>query len=301
MIIYPQYQDVITSRKLQSGHLPFYIGIHSAEHTPLHYHDFVEFTYVIEGQGTESINGKKHQLLPGAASFLLPHHMHEVLGQPGTPVRKYCCMFNINMVFDSDYDMELNNLVFKIGSELPSFAHFESTLAAKMQGIFEDLHHEYEHKSGAVQISLIRAKLIEALCLFVRAISDNQQATMPEPQQDSLVEVKDESGARQNFLPLLEYVHQHFLEKLTLEELARKFGVSVPYISRYFKKNIGKGFLEYLHELRVERAAGMLKSTNMSVIDISVETGFESYRTFSRVFRDLKGQTPTEYRKSKTK
>lgn len=293
MIIYPQYQDVITSRKLQHGNLPFYIGIHSAEHTPLHYHDFVEFTYVIEGQGTESINGKKHRLHAGAASFLLPQHMHEIQCEPGTPIRKYCCMFNINMIFDSDYDIELNNLVFKIGSDLPSYAHFDGKQAAKLQGIFEDLQQEYDGNTGPARISLIRAKLLEALCLFVRAVTENHH-----DEESIHTDSQDESSVRQNFLPLLEYVHQHFLEKITLEELARKFGVSIPYISRYFKKNVGKGFLDYLHELRIERAAGMLKSTNMSVIDISVEVGFESYRTFSRVFRELKGQTPTEYRKN---
>lgn len=288
MIIYPEYQDVIHSRKLQQSQVPLYIGIHNAEHTPLHYHDFVEFTFVIEGEGSESINGKKHRLYPGAASFLLPHHMHEVQCDPGSTIRKYCCMFNINMVFDSDYDADLHHLVFKIGSDLPSFAHFEGQLAKKMQTIFEDLHHEYEHNGDHGSMSLIRAKLLEALVLFVRATMDEERIHANE----------SSASVRHSFLPLLEYVHRNFLEKLTLEELAKKFGVSIPYISRYFKKNVGKGFLDYLHELRIERAAGMLKSTNMSVIDISVEVGFESYRTFSRVFREMKGQTPSEFRKN---
>lgn len=289
MIIYPEYQDVLNSRKLLRGKFPFYIGIHNAEHTPLHYHDFVEFTYVIKGQGAESINGKKQRLYPGAASFLLPHHMHEVQCDPGTPIIKYCCMFNINLVFDSDYDAELHHLVFKIGSELPSFAHFEGIYAEKMRTIFEDLHTEYETNGGQGSLSLIRAKLLEALCLFVRALTEAARIES---------EINDDASVRHSFLPLLEYVHRNFLEKLTLEELARKFGVSIPYISRYFKKNIGKGFLDYLHDLRIERAAGMLKSTNMSVTDISVEVGFESYRTFSRVFREIKGQTPSEFRKN---
>lgn len=288
MIIYPEYQDVINSRKLQQGQVPFYIGVHHAEHTPLHYHDFVEFTFVIEGEGSESINGKKHRLYPGAASFLLPHHMHEVKCDPGSTIRKYCCMFNINIVFDSDYDAELHHHVFKIGSELPSFAHFEGEAALKMKAIFEDLHQEHEHTGVSASMSLVRAKLMEALVLFVRAAMNQGMVSGPETS----------SSVRQSFLPLLEYVHQNFLEKLTLEELANKFGVSVPYISRYFKKNVGKGFLDYLHELRIERAVGMLKSTNMSVIDISVEVGFESYRTFSRVFREVKGKTPSEFRKS---
>lgn len=72
--------------------------------------------------------------------------------------------------------------------------------------------------------------------------------------------------------------------------------MSVPYVSRYFKQHVGMGFVEYVHRLRVERAAGMLLNTDMSVHDIAFDVGFDNSRTFSRVFRELKGKTATEYR-----
>jgi transcriptional regulator GlxA family with amidase domain len=56
------------------------------------------------------------------------------------------------------------------------------------------------------------------------------------------------------------------------------------------------GFVEYVHRLRIERAASMLLNTDMTVHDIAFDVGFDNSRTFSRVFREVKGKTATEYR-----
>jgi transcriptional regulator GlxA family with amidase domain len=70
----------------------------------------------------------------------------------------------------------------------------------------------------------------------------------------------------------------------------------MPYISRLFKDHVGQSFLTYLHGLRIKSAASLLISTEMPIADISTEVGFESYRTFLRVFREIRGQTPSDYR-----
>src|SRR5690606_32673826 len=106
----------------------------------------------------------------------------------------------------------------------------------------------------------------------------------------------DPIESKVNFWKVLQYLHVHYQEDLSLESISRQFRVSPPYISRLFKEHVGQSFLTYLHELRIKSAASLLISTDMSISDIATEVGFESYRTFLRVFRDIRGQTPSEFR-----
>lgn len=287
MVVFPEFQDSFMNVNLKRGQLPFYITMNSVHQTHLHHHDFVELNFVINGQGTEMINGKKHMMRPGTFSFLLPHHMHEIQCKPGMQVQKYCCMFDINILLGSPYDSEFSNMLFKIGTEIPSFIDFSAEHAEKMEGILHTLHKDFLNPGSLGFNSLIRAKLIEGLLLFLRDSS----------QQVDRHEINTiHSNEKVNFWSILKYVHMHYHKKLTLEVLSRQFELSSPYISRSFKSNLGKTFTEYLHALRIESAASLLLSTEMTITEIAFEVGFDSFRTFSRVFREVQGQTPSDYR-----
>lgn len=286
MSTFPEFQDSFVNSKLQKGQFPFCMTINKIHSTKLHHHDFVELSYVLDGCGVEAINGQKHLMKPGTFSFLLPHHLHEILSDPGLPIRKFCCMFDINIILGSIYDAELSALLFQVGRDLPSFVNFPPVQAEQMHQILHSLYQEYIHPGEVGHFSMVRSKLMEALLLFIRASRRVNQS------EKNMVD----SSEKINFWSLLQYVHMHYHEKLTLDMLSQTFRLSTPYISSSFKANLGKNFLEYLHGLRIESAASMLLSTDMSVTDIAFKAGFDSYRTFSRVFREICGQTPSEYR-----
>ncbi|MNI52474.1 Arabinose operon regulatory protein [compost metagenome] len=82
-----------------------------------------------------------------------------------------------------------------------------------------------------------------------------------------------------------------------MSDLAVHFHFSMSHLSELFKKYVGQNFVFFLHELRIRHALGLLKSTQMSVSEIAYDVGFGSYKTFSRVFRQMKQMTPMEFRK----
>jgi transcriptional regulator GlxA family with amidase domain len=73
---------------------------------------------------------------------------------------------------------------------------------------------------------------------------------------------------------------------------------SSPYLSRIFKNHMGQSFQDYLNALRVNRACTLLVTSDITITDVAIESGFEHFRTFSRVFKEVKGLTPKEYRSS---
>ena len=101
-----------------------------------------------------------------------------------------------------------------------------------------------------------------------------------------------------SFLPeLLTYLSKHFMEPLTLDNLAHHLGVSKYQISRFFSQKIGCNFSTYLNALRVQHAEKLLTATDFPVTEICYLAGFESLSTFYRVFSQINGISPTAYKK----
>ena len=283
----PEYQDILERGKIRNGQLPLYISVHEFVKVGLHHHDFAELSFIIEGFGTETLNGETHPLRPGSVSFLLPHHIHELRSDGDTPMKAICCMFDIGILFGSPHEDKLAGLLLGAGSDLPSFVDLRDEESEKMKAVLYELMREYRNDSLCKEC-LIRSKLIEALLLFVRTCGSSKPSASISGRLDT----------RKKMSRLIRHVHLHFKENLTLKQLSDQFHLSVPYISRAFRKQTGRSLLDYIHELRINCAASLLVTTDLSVAEISSEVGFESFRTFSRVFKLLKGTTPSEYRRS---
>lgn len=96
---------------------------------------------------------------------------------------------------------------------------------------------------------------------------------------------------------LADRIDTHFTEKLLLGDLAEEMGVSLYYLSHFFKENFGMPFQEYLSRIRCEKARHDLLMTDLSLLDISISSGFSDPKYFNRAFKEQYGYTPKEYRK----
>jgi AraC-like DNA-binding protein len=89
---------------------------------------------------------------------------------------------------------------------------------------------------------------------------------------------------------------RHYAEPLDVAALARVAHVSQAHFIRTFRATFGETPHRYLQRRRVERAMFLLRSCDRSVTDICLEVGFTSLGTFSRTFRDIVGETPSDCR-----
>lgn len=90
------------------------------------------------------------------------------------------------------------------------------------------------------------------------------------------------------------YIDQHFCEDISLQSVSDAVALSPVYLSRFFKKNIGENFSDYILELRMEKAARMLLE-NKLVAEVSEKCGFNNSGYFARVFKNYYNCTPKEY------
>ena len=90
---------------------------------------------------------------------------------------------------------------------------------------------------------------------------------------------------------------EHYLEKITLEQLSSKFYINKFYLTRIFKEQFGISITNYLLQLRITHAKMLLRFTDMPIDKISHECGMNDANYFSRVFKQVEGITPGQFRK----
>lgn len=97
-----------------------------------------------------------------------------------------------------------------------------------------------------------------------------------------------------------QHIHARSISAISLSEIAAMVHMSPSTFSRFFKRTMGRTFVEYLTELRIGRACSMLMHTDRSVTEVCFESGFNNLAHFNRKFLELKKVTPRQFRKSFT-
>lgn len=95
----------------------------------------------------------------------------------------------------------------------------------------------------------------------------------------------------------VDYIFQHYAQDLCQEEVAEHLGMTPSYFSRFFKQATGRGFVEFVNRLRVSKSCELLSKSEKPVTEVCFESGFSNISNFNRRFQQLKGMTPSRYRK----
>ena len=104
------------------------------------------------------------------------------------------------------------------------------------------------------------------------------------------------NGNSQIVTKALQFINKNYKEKISLKDIEDKLHVNSSYFSTLFKQEMGVTFTDYLNSLKIDHACQMLSDTNLSVIEISLSTGFEDQSYFTKVFKKAKGMTPKAFR-----
>lgn len=92
------------------------------------------------------------------------------------------------------------------------------------------------------------------------------------------------------------YIRENYFKVITLEKIAKVAKMTPFTFSRFFKKNSGAGFIEYLNRVRTNKACYLLRETGYHIHDIATECGFGSISNFNKHFRKAEGFSPRDYR-----
>ncbi len=94
------------------------------------------------------------------------------------------------------------------------------------------------------------------------------------------------------------YIDKYYMQNLNIDKMAEIIGYSNSYFSRLFKKTEGVGFSIYVQKVRIEKSKELILNKDKSLYDISEEVGFDNYSYYSKIFKDIEGISPREYKKT---
>ncbi|HJD42317.1 MAG TPA: 2-isopropylmalate synthase [Candidatus Mediterraneibacter quadrami] len=109
---------------------------------------------------------------------------------------------------------------------------------------------------------------------------------------------ESQAGKDARLLEITNYIYANYKD-VTLDDLAEKFFLSKPYLSKYIKEKSGMTFGDILKKIRMKKARAMLKGSNATVESIAESVGYQNVEHFNRVFKKMYNLTPVQYRNRK--
>lgn len=95
---------------------------------------------------------------------------------------------------------------------------------------------------------------------------------------------------------IIAYIQENYHKDFHLNKLAQQCGMNPTYFSRAFKEQAGMPLFQYLNHIRIKKACQLLKRTNVPIIEIAYEVGYQNISFFNRYFRRIMQMSPREYR-----
>lgn len=93
------------------------------------------------------------------------------------------------------------------------------------------------------------------------------------------------------------YIFDNYMREPPLKEVASHLGMKPTYFSRFFKRATGRCYVEFVNSLRISKSCELLTDSDKPVTDVCFESGFNNLSNFNRRFQQLKGMTPSRYRR----
>lgn len=264
---------------------PMFRLYHNDEATdyPPHWHSNPEIIMPLKNHYVVEMNDRRVELNEGDIAFISSCAIHE-LHAPDSGER---------LIFQPDYSLitnlpELSSYMTLLSPVTFITKEKDPDIVPGLQELMLAIEREYNSKIPLAGAS-IYSMLIEMLVTVGRKYSNNA---------DSMdVSRGKQQEYAEKFTGICSYISSHYAEDLTLEDAAEMAGFSKYHFARLFKQFTGKTFYRYVNITRIETAEKLLSEPSASITEIAVKSGFSSPPAFVRMFKLIKGCTPTEFKK----
>ena len=237
-------------------------------HVPPHLHEAIEVVYITKGSVELGVGKELHHLDKGDLGIIFPNiiHHYQVFGQ---------------------------------GENKGIYLFIEPTL---FPSFMEKLRMGCP-ENPVIEKGKLQNDVISAVKAITKLDEDNTMMAQAYAQMilayafSTVRLVKKESVKEDNLIyNAVSYVAKNFRESISLDTMAIELGVSKYILSRMFARTFHCNFRSYVNRTRLNYAVSYLENSNLSITELCLECGFESQRTFNRVFKEEYKMTPREYR-----
>lgn len=255
------------------------------EKFPLHWHNTLEIIMPVQNCYYADVNEITYCVKEGEIFMIPPGDLHAVY-PPADGGTRFVFLFDIRMITGLKGFSSIQPLL-----SMPILLSKETHpgIYDAVRDILMKIQHEYFCDDVYSELSIYSLLLDMFVKLGENYSHDklNLSAAKPHKQQQEYL---------QKFNDLLSYIDTHYMDELTLDDMAFKMGFSKFHFSRLFKQYTNHTFCDYLNYRRIKATEELLLDPALSITDIAMEVGFSSIPTFNRLFLKYKKCSPSEYR-----
>jgi AraC-like DNA-binding protein len=242
-------------------------------HFPLHLHSQLELVYVLENEIQIAIHTTEKTFHKGDFIIIFPNTIHSYESHfPEESAGESVLIVICDLIFTGDFLNTISNYHPHTSYILSSKLHEDVVFA--MDALVKESNQVKNLSACKAFIQLILSRSLSKLDLVKNRNSDSYDLTYQ----------------------IVNYISQNFHEHLSLDMLADELCVSKYHLSRIFSNKLNTNFCDYVNSIRLNYAAPLLRTTDNSITQICSDSGFDSQRTFNRVFKETYLMTPREYR-----
>lgn len=251
-----------------------------------HCHTEIEFCYVLSGGGIYKIEDRQYNIEKGALFIFpsnKPHWIKEISNND--ELRFLVLKFEPRLIWSPDISVSDEEFLLPLFDSKCENMIKNGETAKRLYSIIREMY--YERLAGENgNETIIKADLYRLIVFILR-----HEKIVPEASR-----LKRTDNLK-NIEKAIQYINDNLSRKLTLEELASISCFSRTYFSALFKELNGLSPWEYINIKRVEKAKNLLLSTDMTILFIANECGFNNISNFNRIFRKITGKNPSDYRR----
>ncbi len=251
-----------------------------------HFHQFYEFCIFYDQSANHLIEGDIYDLQFLDIVAIKPSVLHKTQYPHGAPKKRLI----INFMFPMDIEglsMDMKILFTIFDKPVPIY-RFTGAAKEQIVGILNDLFRLTKTNQNGINTLLIHNKFLEFLTKLY--LQQDQNTYVVHSSVDNLTN---------KVYSITSYIHEHYMDNLSLEFLAKHFYISSYYLSHQFKNITGFTLNHYIQMTRIRNAQQLLLTSSMNITSIAEACGFSSFSQFNRTFNKYCDMSPTKYRASK--
>ena len=242
-----------------------------------HYHQNPELFYVLTGELNVQIDDTKYPLRKGDILLINANKRHLMIGSEDLLGARF--EIDFHLLAEEMGTMQLMFWCNTVADKNAAYDDLRKILERILERYFE------RDQKGALYLNSLCYEALYILTSNFMIQADDTRIHMEDSQ--------DRIRIRQ----IQNYIQANYQSQISLNDLAERLYLSNAYLSKYVKKHLGLTFMEYLNNVRLFHAVDELLYTNKNITRIALDNGFPTSAAFTKAFRDIHGEAPSEYRK----
>ena len=257
--------------------------VHDSRFAHYHSHRCIEIAFVLAGKGQYFVDGKTYDVKQGDLLVCNPGVMHQsIVTDPNDPTLEFVCGFSDIHLHDVP-----ENTIIRPG-ECPILS-LSSENKREVSRCCYEIIEEYD-SSEPGRYYMIQAQMMRKIVIIFRTLYGSKK--------NDAEGVNFESYSKGYVVKnILEYMNENYSQHISLDQIAKNMYLSPVYISKIFKEKTGDSPINYLINVRLEKAKEMLEDGRGSIRSISAMVGYDDVYHFSKLFKKHFGVSPMHYRK----